>query len=455
MAVGALLRLALAFGWYRRQGFAGDLASFAGWARSLGDHGFAHFYATNPAANYPPAYLYVLWAIARVSTPLGHLLGVSADAALADLLKLPAVAADVAIGWLLYRAGTRWKGATVGLVAAGLYLLVPVTWYDSAIWGQVDAVAAAVVLAALVALVEERSELALVLAAVAVLVKPQSLVGIAVVAAVLIRRHLLVRSARPVRLVRAAAATAIVSLAIILPFDLEHFASGRIASVPVLGAIAGLEGLIRGLSTQYSVLTANAYNVWALAGPQPLVRTIASGGTVWTSDAIHVLGLKASTLGTLALVLVVAVVIVGLLRREDPMRIYLGYTVVAYAFYAAPTRVHERYLLPVFTTGALLAAPALAAVLAYVVAAVLNTINLHAVLAGPMRFGGVGTGAGNGFGGGFGRGTIRNAQLPLSGFARDHGVAVLVSLGQTAIGLALLAIWCVVAFGTKMGGDQQ
>ena len=33
----------------------------------------------------------------------------------------------------------RPRAATLALAAAALYLFNPVTWYDSAIWGQVDA----------------------------------------------------------------------------------------------------------------------------------------------------------------------------------------------------------------------------------------------------------------------------------------------------------------------------
>ena len=36
--------------------------------------------------------------------------------------------------------------------------------------------------------------------------------------------------------------------------------------------------------------------------------------------------------------------------------IWIGFTVLAVAFFAVPTRVHERYLFPALVTGALLAA---------------------------------------------------------------------------------------------------
>ena len=92
---------------------------------------------------------------------------------------------------LLAWAGARWFGRRAGLLAAALYLFIPVTWYDSALWGQVDAVGTLVVLAAIVALVEGLDATALGLAMLAVLVKPQDAIGLVVVLPILVRRHLL------------------------------------------------------------------------------------------------------------------------------------------------------------------------------------------------------------------------------------------------------------------------
>ena len=69
------------------------------------------------------------------------------------LLKIPAIVADIALAALLYGAARRWFGGRAGLLAAAIYLFIPVTWYDSALWGQVDAVGTLVMVAALVLLV--------------------------------------------------------------------------------------------------------------------------------------------------------------------------------------------------------------------------------------------------------------------------------------------------------------
>src|SRR5437588_9450188 len=140
LGAGLLLRLWLAYVVFPGQGFASDIRLFAGWARSLAATGPGAFYASDPTANYPPAYVYVLWLLGRVAP--GDALG--------PLLKLPAILADVGIAALLARLGGRWLGWRAGVAAAALYLFIPATWYDSALWGQVDAVSALAMMTALV-----------------------------------------------------------------------------------------------------------------------------------------------------------------------------------------------------------------------------------------------------------------------------------------------------------------
>jgi hypothetical protein len=459
LAAGLGLRLLLAYVVYPDQGFASDIQLFASWARSLAAGGPATFYATTPSANYPPAYLYVLWALGAVSggqPPAG-------------LLKLPAILADVGVALLLYRLAARWRGRRAGLLAAALYLFIPVTWYDSALWGQVDAVPALVMVAALVLLVEGWSEPAAALAVLAVLVKPQALVCLVVVVPVLLRRHLLAAGSGPVparwsseqgpiRLLTSALAAAAVGTLVMAPFDITRFAPPSLAPVPVLGGFAGLAGLIQSAGGQFSVLTANAYNLWALVGPQPLAASVGS----WTADSLPVIGgVPAVTVGTVLLVAVALLVAAGLLRRDGVLPIVVGFTVVAFAFYALPTRVHERYLFPAFTSGAVLASVTIAGAAGYLVTAALNAINLHAVLAAPLG-GGLGPPGGfrgprGGFGPGFGPGgpgrgfdpgsAVTSIQLPLAELARSPLVATAVAAGQTAAMAALVVVWLLVMNG--------
>ena len=162
---GLALRLTIAYVLFPSSGFETDLASYASWALTLGEHGPGGFYANAGFADYPPAYLYLLW-------PIGLLASQAADpAAMAsDLVKLPPILLDLAVGYVLYRLvlGWAWPGRraeALALAAAALYVFNPVSFYDSALWGQSDAAGALVLLLGVAALIRGNSEGAAALAA--------------------------------------------------------------------------------------------------------------------------------------------------------------------------------------------------------------------------------------------------------------------------------------------------
>ena len=477
VAAGLAVRAWLAFVVYPGQGFAGDLGDFFSWAQGMGQRGPAHFYAGDATANYPPVYPLVLWALYGLSRSVGALLGIAPAQALLWLLKLPAILADAVVALLVYRLAGRWFGGWAGVFGAALYLAVPVTWYDSAVWGQVDAVLAAAALGAVVCLVERRDVAAASLAALAVLVKPQGLICLVVVVPVLVRRHMIEQMRGPdgIRRLVIAAAAAGLCISLAVPFDLDRFAP-RLQSVPVLGDLAGLVGLSRSTAETFPVLTANAYNVWALGGPVPLVRSIGTGRAQWWPDSMPlVAGVSAAVVGAVLLLAIVAAVVGGLLRRDGDLPIVLGFSVVAVAFFAVPTRVHERYLFTAFASTAVLAAGGLTKAASYLGAGLLNTVNLHAILAGPLWMGVTGSmtpgratpgspGASSAgprldsFGSGPGppgpglgtpaRGITgprpTGISLPLVDLARSPIVATIVVVGHTLMLAVLLAAWCLL-----------
>ena len=149
LLVGLLLRLTIAYVLLPGSGFESDIGTFTSWALRLGANGPSTFYANAGFADYPPGYLYVLWLVGGLGSVLAPFAHGDAGAATAALIKLPPIFLDIAVGALLYYLVTRWRAnrpdaARLGLIAAALYVLNPVTWYDSAVWGQVDATGAAI-----------------------------------------------------------------------------------------------------------------------------------------------------------------------------------------------------------------------------------------------------------------------------------------------------------------------
>src|SRR5207237_9277798 len=145
----------------------------------------------------------------------------------------------------------RWLGERAGVAAAALYLFIPVTWYDSALWGQVDAVGALLLIASLVLLIERQSEAALLLAVLAILVKPQEAIGLVIVLPVLVRRHLILGGSRW-RLLTSAFAGAAALVVPLVPFD--------------IGGGAGLLQLFHSDADRYRGPPANRVNIRAVIG---------------------------------------------------------------------------------------------------------------------------------------------------------------------------------------------
>ena len=388
LALGLALRLIIAYVLLPGSGFGVDLGSFSGWATELAQNGPWGLYDRAIFVDYTPGYLYVLWALGLVSQATGAPVG--------DLLKLPAIAADLGLALAVFAMAAD-LGASRGraLTAAGVVLLVPVTWLDSAIWAQVDSVGTLVLLLAVRELWHGRSERAAVLTTIAAIIKPQFGILIPLAAIVIIRRHWVERPADgsrlgggPVRLVTTTIAGLVTATLVCLPFGLA------IMPIPFLGIPleSSLLGQILQTAGGYPYITVNAYNPWALVSMDG--AGLASAGT-WIRDVANPanptdpffapLGIPAVLVGGGVMAAGIGVLMVVLWRRHDDRRALLvALAVMAVAFFVLPTRVHERYLYPFFAFGAILVVlrPRWAAV--YAVLAAANVANLYGILTLPF-----------------------------------------------------------------------
>jgi hypothetical protein len=433
LLLGALaLRFIIAYVLFPGGGFETDISSFTSWANTLVDHGPGGFYGSVGFADYLPGYLYILWLVGLLGHGLAAISGADPSGVTAGLLKLPSIAADIAIGWVLYRLARRWIGDRPGaerraLIVAALYLFNPVTWYDSALWGQVDAVGTLVALVAVALLIEGHSEGASAMTVLAALVKPQfGVVLLPILGAVLLRRHLLRPGSGPRmaggpaflrtwagqevgawRLVSSAAAGVLALYLVITPFGLDVF---------------GLARRIALAAGTYPHLTVNAYNPWAFVGSGGAQPMAFAGLGRWSSDMVPLLGpLPGVVIGTVLLAVVFLVGIGQLLRRADRRSILLGAAYLSLAFFLLPTRVHERYLFPVFVFLPLLALFERRLVAATILIGLASFLNLHGILTEPLW------------------GTANVENLVLGDVARDPLVIALCV--AVALGIFALLSW--------------
>ncbi len=172
---GLALRFTIAYILFPASGFATDVSTYVSWALTHGEPRSRRLLRERRLRDYPPGYLYVLWPIGVLANVFG---GTDPASLATALIKIPPMLLDIVVGYVLYRLvlGWAWPGRraeALALGAAALYVFNPVTWYDSALWGQTDAAGALVMLLGVAALVRGNSEGAAFLGVLAALVKPQ------------------------------------------------------------------------------------------------------------------------------------------------------------------------------------------------------------------------------------------------------------------------------------------
>ena len=373
LALGLALRLIIAYVLLPGSGFKVDVASFNGWAIELAKNGPFGIYDRGFFLDYTPGYLYVLWALGAVS---GFLSG--SGTAPGGLLKLPPILADLGLAVAVFLLVVDLSGRRrAGLVAAAIVLFVPTTWFDSAIWSQVDSVGTLVLVLAVRELWRGNDERGAILTTVAAVIKPQFGILIPLAAVLVLRRNLVTRPPghSPRRVVTVIVAGLVTAQLICLPFGITVF---RLAE-QIVSTAGG-----------YPYITVNAYNPWALL-TQDGTGLAATGS--WICDMLvagkcdtsyTVLGQPAVLVGTGLIVAAIAALGVAIWRRADRRTFLVALAVMAIAFFVLPTRVHERYLYPFFALGAVLVAISPRWGLVYVALAVANFMNLYGVLTTPF-----------------------------------------------------------------------
>jgi 4-amino-4-deoxy-L-arabinose transferase-like glycosyltransferase len=413
-AIAAVLALGLVFRFLIVQvnpgsGFAVDIISFKAWASNLASQGLGGFYERPFFHDYTPGYLYVLYAVGVAGRVLGNI---------GDLIKIPPILADVVLGGLVWSMIRELGGGRrPALLGAALVVLNPVTWFDSAVWGQVDSFGVVFLLLGVRELWHDRPERAAIFTVVAALIKPQLAILAPIVAVVTIRRALRPatppdeagpvhdalgpppswldrlraaerRTDRPVRILTTGLAGFLTAVVLCWPFGLSVIDAPRAGEVFHSGLIEQVFKTAGG----YPYASVNAYNPWALASVDgngvaangtwacDAVIVASAGGRVDCPEAVMVGPIPAVYAGAALLAVAFALVCLAVARRPTPLVILTGVTLLAIAFFILPTRVHERYLFPLVALGAILAGVSWRWLAVYLVLSLTTFLNMYVVL---------------------------------------------------------------------------
>lgn len=155
------------------KGYEVDMSCFAAWSDMVFENGFGKFYKLGGFTDYPPGYMYVLYVLGAVRSAFG----IDSGSAMGIVLtKLPAILCDMAIGVLIYKIAAKRMRETGAACVAGIFLVTPAIFLDSAIWGQVDSVFTLFVVLMCYFATEKKLPFAYFAFAIGILIKPQTLI---------------------------------------------------------------------------------------------------------------------------------------------------------------------------------------------------------------------------------------------------------------------------------------
>ena len=352
--------LHLAFTWHTGYGY--DVTLHKKWSRSAVMLGVNESYVSQVGTvmlpNYPPLTLMIFTGVGHAYK---YFISPAFDIstfALHVLIKMPAIFADILIAFILYLLCKHIFSPRAGLIAAAAFAFHPAAIYDSAVWGQTDAIATLMVCAVLYAIHRKWWFWTGLLAICALMVKLQALIALPVIAAMM----LIIKQRASLHIVLG---SALGTVLIFLPF-LPHERYLDIIRV------------IRNSMGYYPSVTMGAYNLWFLLfGPK-----------VNMSDRVRIFGIQYRTIGLLLFLFVVMYILKILWQplvrsvktKQYAFAPFFATALISCAFFLLNTEMHERYLFPFIALGVPLLFLNLTTAILYCCISLLFLANLMGVL---------------------------------------------------------------------------
>lgn len=299
------------------RGYDVDIGCFSWWSDAVFENGITKFYGLDAFTDYPPGYMYVLWVIGAVK----KLFGLASDGTAGILLiKLPAIACDLLIGYVIYLIAKKYTKFQNAILFSAMYMFNPAVIINSATWGQVDSVFTLFVLLMCYFVTEKKLTASYFVFAVGILIKPQTLIF------------------TPILIY------GIIDQVFLNDFDIKKmlkelgFGLIAIAMIFALAAPFGLSDVVsQYIDTMgsYEFASVNAYNLWTLLGKN------------WHGQDEIFLFMSFKQWGTFFIVAIVAVsALFSIRNKESESKYYLTGALIVTAMFTLSVRMHERYMYP-------------------------------------------------------------------------------------------------------------
>ncbi len=267
--LGIALRFALLF-----LDFSFDVNNHIAWAKDLHNRGFSGFYQTPSSEvyatlypNYPPLAQFIFfllypiqsivfrvtwWLHLHLFFPGRLIFFIQSRAFLAATFKVTSVVADVGIAWLAFLIAKKLapKEKRLPLLAASFVLFNPAFFYNSAYWGQIDAIPLFFTLVSLYLLLySKRSLMSGIFLTLGLLVKPTVLIFLPVYVVFFLKKNSFSDFLK----------ICLFCVIIFWLFFIPFFKSGNIFTFPFTTYVNGI------LATQsLPYVTNGAFNFWVL-----------------------------------------------------------------------------------------------------------------------------------------------------------------------------------------------
>jgi Gpi18-like mannosyltransferase len=308
---------------FPHKGYINDLNAYEWWFNTAATAGFRPFYKVVEFVDYPPFNVYIFWlfgSIAKMFSLFGSNL-------IRYIIKLPPNIFDLATSTLIFIFVRKRSPLKIALIATAIYAFNPAVIFNAAIWGQFDAIYTFFLILSLFLILETRLELAVVAFTLGILSKPQS-IAMAPLTIFLVLKEFNWR-----RLVTSIGVAIATVFAVILPLEWTSSNPVNFLSDVYFGAYGN-----------YPYTSLNAFNIWAFGG-------------MWKSDTTVFLFTNKNIFGWLifgALVTLTLYIVYKRVSISEEMVILFSAFLLLFGFFMLPTRIHERYLFPIFSVMSIL-----------------------------------------------------------------------------------------------------
>jgi Gpi18-like mannosyltransferase len=320
LALAALLFIAfmVRFAFFSNQGYAAvDTRDFMAWFQSATDYGPRTFY-TRTWCDYPPFNIYFFWVFGLLAKSLS-LFGTTL---FTYVMKLPSNLFDMATAFLIFAFVRKRLDFKMALLATALYAFNPAVIFNTAVWGQFDAIYTFFLVLSLMLALASKPELSAVTFTLGILMKPQGIALAPLIAFLILKKYRLQWR----RLLTSLIAVAATVFVVIIPFEWSN-------------PVTFLANIYFGAYGGYAYTSVNAFNLWAIGG-------------LWILETPVFFAIGWILFGALA-----AFVLYVLHKRfgaSGELLVLFSAFILFFGFFMLPTRIHERYLFPALSVLALM-----------------------------------------------------------------------------------------------------